>query len=45
MGELITNPQANPMLIGGLNLIGLGGIGYYLLGQRKKAFTARSERW
>lgn len=38
MGEMITNPEVNPMWIGGLNLIGLGGIGYYLLGQRKKAF-------
>ncbi|MCB9678574.1 MAG: hypothetical protein H6737_25960 [Alphaproteobacteria bacterium] len=39
MGEMITNPQANPMMLGGLNLIGLGGVGYFLMGQKKKAFV------
>ncbi|MEZ4319168.1 MAG: hypothetical protein R3F61_16755 [Myxococcota bacterium] len=38
MGEMITRPDANPLMLGGLNLIGLGGVGYYLLGQKKKAF-------
>lgn len=37
MGELITRPDANPLWMGAANLFGLGGLGYFLLGQRKKA--------
>ena len=40
MGELITISDSNPLLFGGLNLIGFGGAGYYLMGQKKKAYTA-----
>lgn len=38
MGQMITKPDANPVLLAILNLVGAGGIGYFLLGQKKKAF-------
>lgn len=37
MGEMITKPDANPILFAALNWIGLGGLGYFLMGQKKKA--------
>ena len=33
MGEMITKPDANPILLAALNLIALGGLGYFLMGQ------------
>jgi hypothetical protein len=37
MGEMITKPDANPILFAVLNLFALGGLGYFLMGQKKKA--------
>ncbi len=37
MGQMITKPDANPVLLAVLNLVGAGGLGYFLLGQKKKA--------
>ncbi len=37
MGEMINKPDANPILFALLNWIGLGGLGYFLMGQQKKA--------
>ena len=35
---MITNPEANPLVSGAANLFGLGGLGYFLLGQQRKAY-------
>ena len=40
MGEMITKPDANPILFAICNLIGLGALGYYLMGQQKKAMIS-----
>ncbi|MBN2798920.1 MAG: hypothetical protein JXX28_07205 [Deltaproteobacteria bacterium] len=40
MGEMITKPDANPILFLLLNLFVLGGLGYFLMGQKKKAIIA-----
>lgn len=40
MGEMITKPDANPIVLGALNWIGLGGLGYFLMGQKKKAIIS-----
>ena len=37
MGEMITKPDTNPIIIALANLFGLGGLGYFLMGQQKKA--------
>lgn len=37
--ELITRPDANPLLMGLANLFGMGGLGYWWMGQRQKAFV------
>lgn len=38
MGAMITKPDANPILLAVLNLFFAGGLGYFLMGQKKKAF-------
>lgn len=40
MGEMISKPDANPILLAVLNLCLLGGVGYFLMGQKKKAIAA-----
>ncbi len=40
MGEMISKPDANPVLLAVLNLFTLGGVGYFLMGQKKKAIAA-----
>lgn len=40
MGEMITKPDANPILFALLNLFVMGGLGYFLMGQKKKAIIA-----
>lgn len=40
MGEMITKPDANPILFAAANWIGLGGLGYFLMGQQKKAIIS-----
>lgn len=37
MGEMIQKPDANPILLGALNLFLAGCVGYFLMGQKKKA--------
>lgn len=37
MGEMITKPDANPVMLAALNLLIAGGLGYFLMGQKKKA--------
>lgn len=40
MGEMITKPDANPILLAVLNLFLFGGVGYFLIGQKKKAIIS-----
>ncbi|MFZ5481209.1 MAG: hypothetical protein ACOZNI_30905 [Myxococcota bacterium] len=40
MGQMITKPDANPILFAVCNWFGLGGLGYFLMGQKKKAILA-----
>lgn len=40
MGEMISKPDANPILLAVLNLCLWGGVGYFLMGQKKKAIVA-----
>lgn len=40
MGEMITKPDANPIVFALANWIGFGALGYYLMGQQKKAMVA-----
>ncbi len=37
MGEMIRKPDTNPVVVAVLNLFLLGGVGYLLMGQQKKA--------
>jgi hypothetical protein len=37
MGEMIQKPDANPILLAALNFIVCGALGYWLMGQKKKA--------
>ncbi|MDG1478390.1 MAG: hypothetical protein P8R54_02320 [Myxococcota bacterium] len=39
MGEMIRKPDTNPVIVAAANLI-LGALGYYLIGQEKKAMIA-----
>ncbi len=39
MGEMIQKPDTNPAVIAAANLV-LGALGYYLIGQEKKAMIA-----
>ena len=38
MGQLITKPDANPIVFAVCNLFLAGGLGYFLMGQKKKAY-------
>lgn len=40
MGEMITKPDANPIVFAVLNLFVLGCLGYFLMGQQKKAIIS-----
>ena len=40
MGEMITKPDANPILYAICNWFGWGALGYFLMGQKKKAIIA-----
>jgi TM2 domain-containing membrane protein YozV len=40
MGQMITKPDANPIIFAVCNWLGLGGLGYFLMGQKKKAIIA-----
>ena len=41
MGEMITKPDANPILLAALNIVICGlPIGYFMMGQQKKAIAA-----
>jgi hypothetical protein len=39
MGEQISKSDANPVLLAVVNLFFFGGIGYFLMGQKKKAIA------
>ncbi|GDX81186.1 hypothetical protein LBMAG42_29970 [Deltaproteobacteria bacterium] len=46
MGQMITKPDANPIISALANWIFLnGGIGYFLMGQKKKAIIALIICW
>lgn len=38
MGAMIQKPDANPIVFAVCNLFFAGGLGYFLMGQKKKAF-------
>lgn len=40
MGQMITKPDANPIVLAAANFFVLGAAGYYLAGQKKKAMIA-----
>ena len=40
MGEMIQKPDANPMIVAAANFFIFGALGYYLIGQQKKAMIA-----
>lgn len=40
MGELIQKPDTNPIVVALLNLFLLGGVGYLIMGQQKKAIIS-----
>jgi hypothetical protein len=40
MGQMITKPDTNPIIIAVLNLFFFGAAGYFLMGQQKKAIIA-----
>ncbi len=40
MGEMITKPDANPVVLAVLNLFLFGAVGYFLMGQQKKAIIS-----
>ena len=40
MGQMITKPDANPILFAVCNLFLFGALGYFLMGQQKKAIIA-----
>jgi TM2 domain-containing membrane protein YozV len=40
MGDMITKPDANPILYGALNFLILGGVGYFIMGQSGKGTMA-----
>jgi hypothetical protein len=45
MGQMITKPDANPVLLAVLNLFVGGGLGYFLMGQKKKAIISFVVCW
>ena len=40
MGQMITKPDTNPIIIAVLNLFFFGAAGYFLMGQQKKAMMS-----
>ena len=40
MGEMIQKPDTNPIIVALANWIGLAGLGYFLMGQQKKAIIS-----
>ena len=40
MGEMITKPDANPIIFAVCNLFFFGALGYFLMGQQKKAIVS-----
>ena len=40
MGEMIQKPDTNPVIMAAANFIGIGGLGYFLMGQQKKAIIS-----
>jgi TM2 domain-containing membrane protein YozV len=40
MGAMIHKPDTNPVIILVANWFGLGGLGYFLMGQKKKAMIS-----
>ena len=40
MGQMITKPDANPIIFAVCNWFGGGALGYFLMGQKKKAMIA-----
>lgn len=40
MGEMIQKPDTNPIVVAALNWFGLGGLGYFMMGQKKKAMLS-----
>lgn len=40
MGQMITKPDTNPIIIGVCNFFLFGALGYFLMGQQKKAMIA-----
>ncbi len=40
MGEMITKPDANPILLAVLNVFLFSCVGYFLMGQQKKAMIS-----
>jgi TM2 domain-containing membrane protein YozV len=45
MGEMIQKPDTNPIIVAAANLIGFGALGYFLMGQQKKAIIALIIWW
>lgn len=40
MGEMIQKPDTKPVIVALANFFGLGGLGYLLMGQQKKAIIS-----
>ena len=40
MGEMIQKPDTNPVIVAAANFFIFGALGYYLIGQQKKAMIA-----
>lgn len=40
MGEMIQKPDTNPIIVAIANWIGFGGVGYILMGQKKKGIMS-----
>ena len=40
MGEMIQKPDTNPIIVAAANWLGFGGLGYFLMGQQKKAIIS-----
>ena len=40
MGEMIQKPDINPVIVALANWFGAGGVGYFLMGQQKKAIIS-----
>lgn len=40
MGEMIQKPDTNPIVVALLNWLLLGGVGYFMMGQKKKGIIS-----